>query len=109
MASSEIARLTFRDRLQLQARRLGPGIGLSATLALVSYGLEPLLATWVMAPIGWSYRLPAIVIALVIGIALNPLAARPLFEPGMTWCVKKLLRVAIALLGLRIALSSPTR
>ncbi len=44
------------------------------------------------------------VLALIIGIALNPLAARPLFAPGLTFCVKKLLRWAVALLGLRIAL-----
>jgi uncharacterized integral membrane protein (TIGR00698 family) len=44
------------------------------------------------------------VIALVIGIALNPLANKPAFQPGITFCVKTLLRWAVALLGLRIAL-----
>jgi uncharacterized membrane protein YadS len=44
------------------------------------------------------------VIALIIGIALNPIAARPVFQPGITFAVKKLLRWAVALLGLRIAL-----
>jgi uncharacterized integral membrane protein (TIGR00698 family) len=34
---------------------------------------------------------------------LNGLAANPRFEPGITFCVKKLLRWAIGLLGLRIA------
>jgi uncharacterized integral membrane protein (TIGR00698 family) len=47
--------------------------------------------------------LPDMVIALVIGIALNSLAMRPLFQPGITYAVKTLLRYAIALLGLRIA------
>jgi uncharacterized integral membrane protein (TIGR00698 family) len=37
-------------------------------------------------------------------VALAGLAARPAFEPGLTWYVKKLLRYAIALLGVRIAL-----
>jgi uncharacterized integral membrane protein (TIGR00698 family) len=45
------------------------------------------------------------VIALLFGIALNGVAKQPAFQPGITWCVKKLLRYAIALLGLRIALS----
>jgi uncharacterized integral membrane protein (TIGR00698 family) len=44
------------------------------------------------------------VIALLIGIALNPLACRSLFQPGIVFCLKTLLRWAVALLGLRIAL-----
>jgi uncharacterized integral membrane protein (TIGR00698 family) len=44
------------------------------------------------------------VIALFIGIALNPLARRPTFQPGIVFCLKTLLRWAVALLGLRIAL-----
>ncbi|HEX2082252.1 MAG TPA: putative sulfate exporter family transporter, partial [Xanthomonadaceae bacterium] len=47
---------------------------------------------------------PAMVIALFIGIALNAVASRPAFQPGITFAVKKLLRWAVALLGLRIAL-----
>jgi uncharacterized integral membrane protein (TIGR00698 family) len=44
------------------------------------------------------------VVALIIGIALFPLASQARFEPGLTFCVKKMLRWAIGLLGLRIAL-----
>ncbi len=44
------------------------------------------------------------VIALIVGIALNPIAKRPAFQPGIVFCVKTLLRWAVALLGLRIAL-----
>jgi uncharacterized integral membrane protein (TIGR00698 family) len=44
------------------------------------------------------------VIALIIGIILNPLADKPAFQPGIAFCVKTLLRWAVALLGLRIAL-----
>jgi uncharacterized integral membrane protein (TIGR00698 family) len=43
--------------------------------------------------------------ALIIGIALNPIAAKPIMQAGITFCVKTLLRWAVALLGLRIALS----
>jgi len=84
---------------------MGPGIALSFAVALASYLAEPVIAHGIASLTGWSYKLPAIVIALIIGIALNPFAASPVFEPGMTWCVKKLLRVAIGLLGLRIAIS----
>jgi len=44
------------------------------------------------------------VIALLIGIALNSLARRPSFQPGIVFCLKTILRWAVALLGLRIAL-----
>jgi uncharacterized integral membrane protein (TIGR00698 family) len=44
------------------------------------------------------------VIALLIGIALNPLAQRSSFQPGIVFCLKTILRWAVALLGLRIAL-----
>jgi uncharacterized integral membrane protein (TIGR00698 family) len=49
--------------------------------------------------------IPAMVVALLIGIVLNPIAARPIFQPGLIFCVKQLLRWAVALMGLRIALS----
>jgi uncharacterized integral membrane protein (TIGR00698 family) len=77
-------------------RTLAPGIALSAAVAVSAVAGAPLVAH--VAPI------PAMVIALFIGIALNPVAVKPAFQPGLTFCVKKLLRWAVALLGLRIAL-----
>jgi len=73
-----------------------PGLLLSALVAVGAASAAPLLAGVV--------RIPAMVIALIIGIALNPLARRPLFQPGIVFCLKTLLRWAVALLGLRIAL-----
>lgn len=81
-------------------RPLLPGILLSAVVAIASAQLEPVLK----AATGGRVGIPAIVIALVIGMLLHPLANNERFAPGMTFCVKKLLRWAIALLGLRIAL-----
>lgn len=77
-------------------RRLAPGILLSAIIAAAAVIVEPLVR-----PI---FPIPAMVIALILGAAASGVAARPVFEPGITWCVSRLLRVAIALLGLRIAL-----
>jgi uncharacterized integral membrane protein (TIGR00698 family) len=77
-------------------RRMSPGLVLSALVAIAAVTTAPLVAG--LAPI------PAMVIALLIGIALNPLARRPLFQPGIVFCLKVLLRWAVALLGLRIAL-----
>lgn len=97
--------LSKPERVSLALRRLGPGIALSVAVALAATLAEPLIAGAFAGAFGWSYKLPAIVIALILGIALNGVATRPAFEPGLTWCVKKLLRVAIGLLGVRIALS----
>ncbi len=73
-----------------------PGLALAGALALGTYLLAPFIAP--VAP------LPALVIALIVGIWLHPLAARPLFAPGLRFCVSTILRIAVALLGLRVAL-----
>lgn len=75
---------------------MSPGLLLSTLVAVAAVTAAPLVAG--LAPI------PAMVIALLIGIALNPLARRPLFQPGIVFCLKTLLRWAVALLGLRVAL-----
>jgi len=78
------------------AATLAPGVVLSAIVAAIGYVAAPYVAR--VVPI------PSMVIALVVGIALNPLAARPALQAGMNFCVKTLLRWAVALLGLRIGL-----
>ena len=86
------------DRLQVSTvvRHLTPGIVFSGAVAVAAVYAAPLVA--VLLPI------PSMVLALVIGIALHPIATRPTFQPGIMFCVKTLLRWAVALLGLRIAL-----
>jgi uncharacterized integral membrane protein (TIGR00698 family) len=77
-------------------RRVAPGFLFAALVAVVAV----LGAPWVARVV----TIPAMVLALLIGIALNKVAARPVFQPGLVFCVKQLLRWAVALLGLRIAL-----
>ena len=72
---------------------------LSLGVALAAFFLEPAMK----AMGGGRITLPAMVLALVIGICLHGVAQHPRFEPGIGYAVKKLLRYAIALLGLRIA------
>jgi len=79
-----------------RARLVLPGIVLSALVAGVAVMAAPRIDR--LVPI------PAMVIALLIGIALNPWARRASFLPGIAFCLKVLLRWAVALLGLRIAL-----
>ncbi len=73
-----------------------PGIVLAAAVAVASFGGAKLLAP--ILPV------TAMVVALFIGIALNPFAARPVFASGIDFCVRNVLRYGVALLGLRIAL-----
>jgi uncharacterized integral membrane protein (TIGR00698 family) len=77
-------------------RAFAPGVAISAAVALTAVLIAPLVAK--------ALPVPAMVIALVIGIALNPVAQRPIFQSGIVFCVKVLLRWAVALLGIRIAL-----
>jgi uncharacterized integral membrane protein (TIGR00698 family) len=77
-------------------RRLAPGVLLASAVAVAAVVGAP----WVARVV----TIPAMVLALLIGIAFHGLAARPLFQPGLVFCVKQLLRWAVALLGLRIAL-----
>lgn len=77
-------------------RKNAPGILAAAAVALAATLLAPAVAL--------VFPLPAMVLALVVGIALHRPAAAPIFQPGLTFCVKTLLRWAVALLGLRIAL-----
>jgi uncharacterized integral membrane protein (TIGR00698 family) len=73
-----------------------PGIALSAAVAVAAFYAAPQLARFL--------PIPAIVIALVIGVALNPwVTAARIFQPGMVFCVKTLLRGAVALLGIRVS------
>ena len=77
-------------------RRMLPGLALSALVAVLALAGAPWIAK--------VFPIPAMVIALLIGIALNPIAQREWFQPGIVFCLKTLLRWAVALLGLRIAL-----
>jgi hypothetical protein len=65
-----------------------PGVALAAIVAVVAVAAAPAVAA--IAPI------PAMVIALLIGIALNPLARQPLYQAGeIGWITAILVVIAI--------------
>ncbi len=74
-----------------------PGIALAAVVAGAGYVAAPYVAR--VVPI------PSMAITLVVGIVLSPIAARPLTEIGMAFCVRTVLRWAVALMGLRVGLA----
>lgn len=76
---------------------LAPGVALSAAVAIGGYLAAPYVVR--VMPI------PGMVLALCLGILLNPIASRPAMQPGMAFCVRTVLRWAVGLLGLRVALA----
>jgi uncharacterized integral membrane protein (TIGR00698 family) len=82
-----------------------PGFVLSAVVALAALLAEAPLArllTWIS---GQQLALPAMIIALLLGMAASRVAARPAFAAGIDFCIRRILRVAVALLGIRIAMA----
>lgn len=82
-----------------------PGLALGLALAYLSVQIEPLTTKAALATLGRKITITAPVIALVLGMILHPIADRPTFTVGTTFAIKKVLRWAIALFGLKIALS----
>lgn len=66
------------------------GIALAVTIALASSFLAE------------HYSAPAMLFALLIGMAFNFMTETPRTEEGITFCSRTLLRVGVALLGLRL-------
>ena len=89
---------------QVLIAKLAPGIVLCLGVVLAALAIEPLLLWLLKAGLGIGRGVPAIVIALVIGMALHRHALLAPMKPGVAWCAKPLLRFAVGLLGLRIAL-----
>ena len=77
-------------------RETMPGLFLAGSIAVAAHLIAPFVAS--LLPI------PAMVIALIIGIALHRVSRNARFKPGIAICVTTILRWAVALLGLRIAL-----
>lgn len=79
-------------RLGERWRRLYPGI----LVALTAAGA----AEWLSE----HYSTPVMLLALLIGMAFNFLREEALFAPGIGFAAKSVLRIGIALLGIRITL-----
>ncbi|MGY6634697.1 MAG: YeiH family protein [Alkalilacustris sp.] len=70
-----------------------PGLALCALVAAVAAGL------------GSRFGAPVLLMALLLGMALHVLAGNARVAPGVEFSARTLLRLAVGLLGLRIALS----
>ena len=78
------------ESLVAQARLIFPGLTLSATIALAASYLSE------------HYGGPAMLFALLLGIAFNYLADSTTTGPGIRFSSRNILRIGVALLGARI-------
>ena len=76
--------------LKTQAAHWLPGVMLSATVAVAAMALAS------------HYGAPVMLFALLLGMALNFLSAEGRSAPGIDFTAKQVLRLGVALLGLRI-------
>ena len=95
--ATDLAKLWAPDNL----RRSAPGIALCAAIAAVAYyadtrSLLRFGAVWI----------PPLILTLVIGMALQPLSAKPVLKPGLEFAGRTLLRIGVALLGARLTLGN---
>jgi len=97
----------LQRRLQAWLATLGelaPGLGLAFALAM----LADAAASWVGVTIlGFNHSpVSPILLAVLLGLLIRNLVGLPgVYDPGLRTCVKRILRVGIALLGIRMSLA----
>ena len=72
------------------AKAVAPGLAATLVVALAATYLSE------------HYRAPVMIFALLIGMALNPISEDVRYAPGIAFSARTLLRLSVALLGLRI-------
>lgn len=78
-----------------------PGVALAAALVAVSVGLAKLINS----ALGFDGLVSFILVAIVLGMIIrNTVGLREVFEPGVAFTLKKVLRLGIILLGIRLSL-----
>ncbi len=81
------------DQLRAAGRNIGPGLASTLIVALAATYLSD------------HYHAPPVIFALLLGMALNQLSAEGRYAPGINVSARTLLRISVALLGLRITFS----
>jgi uncharacterized integral membrane protein (TIGR00698 family) len=93
--SLTLAADTYSARPWAPGQRLLPGLLLTVTLAAVAFALRNLLGIIALSPL---------IIALVLGLALHNTVGTPaVFKPGVVFSMRRILRLAIVLLGLQLS------
>jgi uncharacterized integral membrane protein (TIGR00698 family) len=77
--------------LRASWEKIGPGLAATVTVALAATYLSD------------HYGAPPVIFALLLGMALNALSSEARYLPGINLSARSLLRLSVALLGLRIS------
>ena len=88
-----------------QIGALTPGLAMAGAVAIAASRMTAWETAFAQAWFGRPIAIAAPVIALLLGVAFHAAVARPSVIPGLTFAIKRVLRWAIALFGLNIALS----
>ena len=103
------ARGPARSRLHERFESLGvlaPGLALALTLAAIAKWVAPWLGVHVFRQPPDKSPVSEILIAILLGIIIrNAIGLPGVYESGLRLCLKRVLRIGIALLGLRLSLS----
>src|SRR6202171_6666942 len=89
----EVSAFTDRCRpstLRSRGQAIGPGLASTLIVGLAATYLSD------------HYHAPPVIFALLLGMALNQLSAEARYAPGINVSARTLLRISVALLGLRI-------
>lgn len=77
--------------------KVAAGVALCALIAALATAAH--LAGWLtIAGVG----LPPLILALIVGMAMRPVALQPVFAPGADFAARTVLRIGVALLGARL-------
>ena len=91
------------------APRILPGLGLAVVVMLAAHVLAGWLGRGVMVlqgidPAGRPSPVSGIMVAILLGMAVvNTIGVAPVFAPGLSFAMKKMLRVGIILVGIRLS------
>jgi len=100
MQPSTLGALHRSSARWLTGRRLLPGLFLTFAIATAAFELRNLTGIAAVSPL---------IIAIILGMALHNTVGTPaVFKPGVVFCMRRVLRVAIILLGLQLSLSQLT-
>ena len=89
-----------RRRQRFAPRQIIPGVAVAVTVAIAARAVHAVLPSAVADPIG------AVIVAVAFGFVIANTAGTPEWmRPGLKVCVSSVLRVAIVLLGARLAVS----
>jgi uncharacterized integral membrane protein (TIGR00698 family) len=95
--AAEVARLWAPDNL----KKVAAGTAACAVIAAIAFTAD--LRGWTRFG---NVFVPPLIIALAIGMALQPLSARPALKAGIEFSARTLLRVGVALYGARLTVGN---